>query len=99
LIANKNIAAGAGVNLSRLSRKGGKGMDKCNFDYFGCCSASVCCSNQKCGSRDEKGNPVYDDDASIMRLMRSKIEAQKQEITELKRQLSVCGIAANISGE
>jgi hypothetical protein len=89
LIANKNIVAGAGVNLSRLSWKGEKGMDKCNYDYFGCCSASVCYSNQKCGARDENGNPAYDDDASIMRLMRSKIEAQKQENDHLKAQAAI----------
>lgn len=33
--------------------------EKCQFDDNGVCRALVCYSDEKCGSRDENGNPVY----------------------------------------
>ena len=32
---------------------------KCEFDNNGICESMVCYSSDKCGSRDDKGNPKY----------------------------------------
>lgn len=34
-------------------------MAECKFDKKDGCHANACFSNQKCGSRDEEGNPMY----------------------------------------
>jgi len=34
-------------------------MKKCSFDKKGVCHALACYSSQKCGARDENGNPIY----------------------------------------
>lgn len=36
-----------------------KEMNKCRFDKGGVCIAVSCYTKEKCGARDEKGNPIY----------------------------------------
>ncbi len=42
-------------------------MKKCCFDNDGVCGALACYSAEKCGSRDEKGNPIYGDTKPVLR--------------------------------